>query len=35
LAQAVAKNAEVRTMAKDDIEFVKFFNNPLFGAAIR
>jgi tetratricopeptide (TPR) repeat protein len=35
LAQAVAKNAEVRTMAKDDLEFVKFFNNPLFGAAIR
>jgi hypothetical protein len=35
LAQAVSKNGEVRNMAKEDIEFVKFFNNPLFGAAIR
>ncbi len=35
LAQAVSKNGEARTMAKDDIEFVKFFKNPLFEAAIR
>lgn len=35
LAQAVAKSANARTMAKDDIEFVKFFKNPLFEAAIR
>jgi len=35
IAQAVAKNASARNMAKDDVEFRKFFNNPLFEAAIR
>ncbi len=35
LAQAVAKNGTARTMAKDDVEFRRFFSNPLFEAAIR
>jgi len=35
LAQAISKNREARNMAKEDIEFLKFFNNPLFEAAIR
>jgi hypothetical protein len=35
LAQAVSKNGNVRNMAKEDLEFVKFFKNPLFEAAIR
>lgn len=35
LAQAVSKNGSVRNMAKDDVEFRKFFSNPLFEAAIR
>lgn len=35
LAQAVSRNGEVRKMAKDDLEFGKFFSNPLFEAAIR
>ena len=35
LVQAVSKNGEVRNMAKDDVEFAKFFKNPLFEAAIR
>lgn len=35
IAQAVAKNGDVRNLAKDDVEFLKFFKNPLFEAAIR
>jgi hypothetical protein len=35
LARAVAMNAQARNLAKDDMEFAKFFNNPLFEAAIR
>jgi large subunit ribosomal protein L18 len=35
LARAVAMNAQARNLAKDDLEFMKFFNNPLFEAAIR
>lgn len=35
LAQAVSKNGSVRNMAKEDLEFAKFFKNPLFEAAIR
>jgi tetratricopeptide (TPR) repeat protein len=35
LAQAVAKNGTARNMAKEDVEFRRFFNNPLFEAAIR
>ncbi|OYU96105.1 MAG: hypothetical protein CFE21_06755 [Bacteroidetes bacterium B1(2017)] len=35
LVQAVSKNSAARTMAKDDVEFLKFFKNPLFEAAIR
>jgi tetratricopeptide (TPR) repeat protein len=35
LAQAVSKNSNVRNMAKEDLEFAKFFKNPLFEAAIR
>ncbi|MDZ4666440.1 MAG: hypothetical protein SGJ00_01020 [bacterium] len=35
LALAVSKNASVRNMAKEDLEFAKFFKNPLFEAAIR
>ena len=35
LARAIALNGNARNIAKDDMEFVKFFNNPLFEAAIR
>ncbi|MCX6186536.1 MAG: hypothetical protein NTU43_05995, partial [Bacteroidetes bacterium] len=35
LARAVSLNGEIRKMAKDDVEFIKFFNNPLFEGAIR
>jgi hypothetical protein len=35
LTKAVQLSSEARTMAKDDIEFRNFFNNPLFQAAIR
>ncbi len=35
LARAVSMNAEVRKWAKDDVEFIKFFSNPLFEGAIR
>ena len=35
MARAVSLNGEARNMAKDDLEFVKFFKNPLFEAAIR
>jgi hypothetical protein len=35
LARAVGMNGEIRKMAKDDVEFIKFFSNPLFEGAIR
>jgi tetratricopeptide (TPR) repeat protein len=35
LARAVGLNAGVRNMAKEDVEFIKFFNNPLFEGALR
>jgi tetratricopeptide (TPR) repeat protein len=35
LAKAVSMNPDVRKMAKDDVEFIKFWSNPLFEAAIR
>lgn len=35
LTKAVQLSGEARTMAKGDIEFRNFFNNPLFQAAIR
>ncbi len=35
LTRAVEKNAEVRTFAKDDVEFMAFWNNPTFQTAIR
>ncbi len=35
LARAVSMNGKVRNMAKDDMEFFRFFKNPLFEAAIR
>ena len=35
LARAVSMNGEIRKMAKDDVEFIKFFSNPLFDGAIR
>jgi hypothetical protein len=35
LTKAVQLSSDARSMAKDDIEFRNFFNNPLFQAAIR
>ena len=35
LAKAVSMNGEARTRAKEDVEFMKFWGNPLFEAAIR
>ncbi len=35
IARAVVLNGNVRNMAKDDLEFRNYFNNPLFEAAIR
>ncbi|MFN9581047.1 MAG: tetratricopeptide repeat protein, partial [Bacteroidota bacterium] len=35
ITRAVQLNAEVRTMAKDDVEFIKFWSNPVFQSAIR
>ena len=35
LTRAVQLNAEVREMAKTDMEFFKFWNNPAFQGAIR
>lgn len=35
LTRAVQLKADVRQMAKDDVEFIKFFSNPAFEGAIR
>lgn len=35
LTRAVQLNPEVRQMAKDDVEFIKYFGNPTFEGAIR
>jgi hypothetical protein len=35
IARAVSLDAKARTLAKDDMEFRSFFNNPLFEAATR
>lgn len=35
LTRSVQLNAEVRAMAKDDVEFIKFWSNPIFQSAIR
>lgn len=35
LTRAVQLNAEVRAMAKDDVEFIKYWSNPVFQSAIR
>lgn len=35
LTRAVQMRAEVRQMAKEDVEFIKFFGNPTFEGAIR
>lgn len=35
LTRAVQLKGEVRTMAKEDVEFIKFFGNPAFEGAIR
>lgn len=35
LTRAVQLKAEVRQMAKEDVEFIKFFGNPAFEGAIR
>jgi hypothetical protein len=35
LTRAVQMNADVRTLAKEDVEFLKFWNNPAFEGSIR
>ncbi len=35
LTRAVQLNANVRAMAKDDVEFIKYFGNPEFEGSIR
>jgi hypothetical protein len=35
LTRAVQLSADARTMAKDDVEFIKFWANPVFQSAIR
>jgi Flp pilus assembly protein TadD/outer membrane protein OmpA-like peptidoglycan-associated protein len=35
LTRSVQLNGDVRNMAKDDVEFIKYWNNPTFQAAIR
>jgi tetratricopeptide (TPR) repeat protein/outer membrane protein OmpA-like peptidoglycan-associated protein len=35
LTRAIQINANVRNMAKDDVEFIKFWGNPAFQGAIR
>lgn len=35
LTRAVQLNAGVREMAKNDVEFIKFWSNPVFQGAIR
>lgn len=35
LTRAIQSNPEVRNMAKEDVEFIKFWSNPAFQGAIR